>query len=257
MIRTDTTQSHVTGQHEARPGRVLTAAAAVVLASAGLVACGGSTGGSASNSAADTQAEPAAAGGQFATELVGQTDFAEEPDAPQTGVQALQQVTGGRVLLTNLGPGLAWQSYEAAPAPGANAIFVAGELEFTPEQIAAVTPITAAGVGVGSTSQTWDYFLTCNTAGIATLQRSSDTEAVKLAEYDNVGCGQTFTLGLEAHTPANANTELLLTLPDGSRQTVSDDADYGPFSYYGFLVYGDQYPATAAALSGRTYVTPQ
>ncbi|MDQ1250505.1 MAG: hypothetical protein QG597_4884 [Actinomycetota bacterium] len=255
-MRTAQHVDHTTSH--SRPHRWALMLATAAVAGVTVVGCGGSTGGSADQSSAGSADQSAAAeGGTYATELVGQTDFADEPDAAQTGKQALQQVTGGKLVLTNNGPGLAWQSQQATSEPGSPALFVEGDLAFTAQQLATGAPVTAAGVGVGTASNTWDYFLTCNTAGVATLQRSSDTDAIKLAEYDDVGCGQNFTLGLEAHTPANANTELLLTLPDGSKQTVADDADYGPFMYYGFMVYGDQYPATASATSGGAYMAPQ
>lgn len=243
--------------HDRASSRFVAVAVATGFVAFGLVGCGSSAEDTTPAPPTNEQSEPTSVnGGTFATELVGQTEFADEPDAPATGKQALQEVKGGRLVLTNLGPGLAWQSSEAASAPGSSAVFVAGEMQFGAEQVASGAPITAAGVGVGSTSNEWDYFLTCNTAGVATLQRSSDTDAVKLGEYDNVGCGDTFSLGLEAHSPGAGNTELLLTLPDGSTQTVTDDADYGPFMYYGLMVYGDEYPATASALSARAYVAP-
>lgn len=238
-----------------RPHRWAVMLVSAAVAGVTVVGCG-STGDSTDQSSPGST-DQSGKGGTYATELVGQTNFADEPDSAQTGKQALQQITGGKLVLTNTGPGLAWQSQQATSEPGAPALFVEGDLAFTAEQLATGAPVTAAGVGVGSASNAWDYFLTCNTAGVATLQRSSVTDAIKLAEYENVGCGQNFKLGLEARTPENANTELLLTLPNGSKQTVADDADYGPFMYYGFMVYGDQYPATASATSGRAYIAPQ
>ena len=222
-----------------------------------LAGCAGAAEDAATESPPDSPTTSQSGGGQFATELVGESDFTTEPDSERTGEKAQQQVLDGRLVLTNIGPGLTWQSSEIDQESGSAALLVAGELELAPELFAAEAPGVAAGVGVGSSEGTWDYFLTCGTNGLAVLQRSGDTEAIELAEFSDAGCGETFTLALEAYQPTAGNTQLFLTLPNGTSETVTDDAAYGPFSYYGFMVYGQQYPVTASVLNGQAYAAPQ